>query len=756
MISNEYAIKLCLEHEVKRGNKIVKKELIVALRGEIYFVKFIINLEEDDVEPGVIFGRSFLRMTKAITDFGARTITIYHDIDLFLEDTEEEEKSMDDWGQFLDFNLDDIPVLGGEELPLFVCKMGKSSRDKKRAMENLNLFYQDIGTSSSTGRHLTQKEAAKEALALRISQKFALLEEVRPVFETMAYHDKYKKVLNEIWKDKVELDGMIMKEEEAIKRLEGRVNKNALADTGSDINTIPYRIYEQLGREEMKKVDRGITMINHTQTEAMGILTNVLFNTPERFFSTFDGFCHQTFHAARSDVMRNVESDSDDEEEYEIKRNKFRAPIYGLKPAPYLNCNDPAERSLAIQTVTNPFGKISVWKKVVSFLGSLHVPLKHVNWKPDYKGSYTKEEEAIGQLWEEMILKLDHRDPNALDNLKPWRRYCFYKFILISYYRKVATMRRSLEIDDMLRIKLCEAKSNEEIFTFVAWIRAFNIKEPIYVELCHEFYSTYEFDEVCADDELQSKKIIKFRLDGRAYNLTLLEFAHRLRLYHADELEEDGFDVYFQGGLHSDDNFNAHDYWLSISREENLGLSRCHASTIRNPILRVIHKMITYGLCQRTTRYDKIQKNDLWLLSMFDARHQNGYANVAWLVVRWMKRKGAGTQRESQICCGQFIMKIARKARVLTDVVLRSLSALIYCRDLDTTTLRELIESEGRLIPKDPQSGVPRVGIPRPPRASMYQGMFEHMSGVYSVPLQGAYNPPGYACWKIENPWKAN
>ncbi|GKC47148.1 hypothetical protein Tco_1064870 [Tanacetum coccineum] len=207
------------------------------------------------------------------------------------------------------------------------------------------------------------------------------------------------------------------------------------------------------------------------------------------------------------------------------------------------------------------------------------------------------------------------------------------------------------EINDMLRIKLRKAKSNEEIFTTVAWIRAFNIKEPIYAELFHEFYSTYEFDEVYADNELQTKKIIKFKLGGRALNLTLLEFACRLGLYHADELEEDGFDVYFQGGLRSDDNFNAQEYWLSISREEILGLSRSHACTIRNPILRVVHKMITYGLCQRTTRYDKIQKNDLWLLSIFDARHQNGYANVAWLIARWMKRKGASTQKESSICC---------------------------------------------------------------------------------------------------------
>ncbi|GJV26108.1 hypothetical protein Tco_1378803 [Tanacetum coccineum] len=277
------------------------------------------------------------------------------------------------------------------------------------------------------------------------------------------------------------------------------------------------------------------------------------------------------------------------------------------------------------------------------------------------------------------------------------------------------------EIDDMLRIRLHEAGSDEEIFTSVAWIRAFNINDLIYAELCHEFYSTYEFNEVCADDELQTKKIIKFRLGGRARSLTLLNFARR------------------------------------------------------NPILRVIHKMITYGLCQMTTGYDKVQKNDLWLLSMFDARHQNGYENVAWVIARWMKRKGAETQKESQICCGKFISKIARKFRVLTEDVVRSLSALIYCRDLDTITLRDLINSKGKLIPKDPQLGVPKVGIPRPPRAFMqdlydmmgrmelcqkaiermeyrqsyhwdrYQGVFEHMARVYSVPLQGTYNPPGYA-----------
>ncbi|GKA44814.1 hypothetical protein Tco_0737610 [Tanacetum coccineum] len=131
------------------------EENMISNEGKIYFVKFIINPEEDDVKPVVIFDRSFLRMTKAITDFRARIVTIYPDVDPFLEETEEEGKSNDDWDHLLDFNIDDIPLLGEEGLPPFVCKMGKSSRNKKRATENLNFFYQDIGTSLSAGGHLT-------------------------------------------------------------------------------------------------------------------------------------------------------------------------------------------------------------------------------------------------------------------------------------------------------------------------------------------------------------------------------------------------------------------------------------------------------------------------------------------------------------------------------------------------------------------------------------------------------------------------
>nr|GEX96088.1 hypothetical protein [Tanacetum cinerariifolium] len=172
-------------------------------------------------------------------------------------------------------------------------------------------------------------------------------------------------------------------------------------------------------------------------------------------------------------------------------------------------------------------------------------------------------------------------------------------------------------IDEILTIKFFVAGTNEEIFTSEGWTNAFNINEPIYSELFHEFYSAYEFDEVCAADELRTKKIIKFRLCGRVFSWTLLEFAKRLGLYNSEEIREEGFDMYF--------------------------------------------------------------------------------------LARWMKRKGASSHKESMICYGQFITMISKRKNLLSEEVLNNLITLIYCSALDTNILRELIDSEGRLIPKAPE-----------------------------------------------------
>ncbi|GJZ66135.1 hypothetical protein Tco_0622831, partial [Tanacetum coccineum] len=149
----------------------------------------------------VVFGRSFLRLTKAITDFENETATIYPELDPFLVSSDEGEKIVN--------------------VPQFVCKMGKSSRNKRKKLEKYQLIYSDIGPSMSTGTSLTQEEAEREALTISIYERYFILEEERLVIETMAYSDKYKKILDEICVDKRKLDGMNKEEEEAIKRIKG-------------------------------------------------------------------------------------------------------------------------------------------------------------------------------------------------------------------------------------------------------------------------------------------------------------------------------------------------------------------------------------------------------------------------------------------------------------------------------------------------------------------------------------------------------
>nr|GEX37003.1 reverse transcriptase domain-containing protein [Tanacetum cinerariifolium] len=158
----------------------------------------MLDYEEDDFVPGVIVGRSFRRIANGIVDFGNGVITIYLESDPFEDDYEKIRKSSDDWDQLLNFYFDDVPKFR-EKVPLFVCKMGKSSCNKKQAMKNLNLFYQDVGPSLGAG------------------------------------------ILDEIWKDKVELDGKTVKEdEETMRRIKGEAlkEKDDPVEDGSSIDEL--------------------------------------------------------------------------------------------------------------------------------------------------------------------------------------------------------------------------------------------------------------------------------------------------------------------------------------------------------------------------------------------------------------------------------------------------------------------------------------------------------------------------------------
>nr|GEV99126.1 hypothetical protein [Tanacetum cinerariifolium]GEW02495.1 hypothetical protein [Tanacetum cinerariifolium] len=139
MISNEFVVKLCLEYKVKNSEKVVKRELLVALKGEIYFAKLIINLEEDDIESWVIFGCSILRITKGIVDFGSGILTIYPDLITYNDDSNDVLDAL-----LASIDVDDLPPLDIADIIPFVCNMGKSARNKKQPLKTYKISYNGI------------------------------------------------------------------------------------------------------------------------------------------------------------------------------------------------------------------------------------------------------------------------------------------------------------------------------------------------------------------------------------------------------------------------------------------------------------------------------------------------------------------------------------------------------------------------------------------------------------------------------------
>ncbi|GJU69020.1 hypothetical protein Tco_1255279 [Tanacetum coccineum] len=202
-------------------------------------------------------------------------------------------------------------------------------------------------------------------------------------------------------------------------------------------------------------------MIDHTQAKAMGKLSNVLYqvgvttimakfiildipidrdapimvswgflrtmgsllNTSERIFSIFDGICHQTFRAARFNVLRTAKSDSDDEEEYTMGTN-----------------DDEAESSRSKLSTHETMEEVLLPQVYHEFL-----------------------------LWEGCSRDAKSRYNTRLAQLLPRHIYspCIVNLDVLN------RMGCDGEIDDMLRIRMCEAESEKEIFTSVAWIRGF-------------------------------------------------------------------------------------------------------------------------------------------------------------------------------------------------------------------------------------------------------------------------------------------
>ncbi|GJT70407.1 hypothetical protein Tco_1029693 [Tanacetum coccineum] len=135
MISNEFAVKLCLEYE------------------------------EDDVEPGVIFGRSFFRLTKGIVDLRNGILIIYPDLITFNDDSYDELDTL-----LASVDVSDLPPLDITDIPPFFCNLdGELEVEEEIVGEEFIKGYKAIKEKNDPGVFV---------LPIRLERKYGRLLDV--------------------------------------------------------------------------------------------------------------------------------------------------------------------------------------------------------------------------------------------------------------------------------------------------------------------------------------------------------------------------------------------------------------------------------------------------------------------------------------------------------------------------------------------------------------------------------------------------
>ncbi|GJY54904.1 hypothetical protein Tco_0446568 [Tanacetum coccineum] len=169
------------------------------------------------------------------------------------------------------------------------------------------------------------------------------------------------------------------------------------------------------------------------------------------------------------------------------------------------------------------------------------------------------------------------------------------------------------------------------LFTSRAWRRIFDIKGPLVHELILEFFSTFRFGEAILD--LDTLGALQFQLGGARRRLSWRQFILAL-------------------GLHTDKEMQTIFPWHSPI-----------LTNIRDPILRLCHRLKAYSIGGRSQAPEKVTVTDLFYLRGMEI----GSVNIPYLLARYLRFFAAGRKSEALISGGQFVARLAEHFRLLTE-----------------------------------------------------------------------------------------
>jgi hypothetical protein len=119
----------------------------------------------------------------------------------------------------------------------------------------------------------------------------------------------------------------------------------------------------------------------------------------------------------------------------------------------------------------------------------------------------------------------------------------------------------------MADVLLVRKVTGSEFVTSQMWKRAVEIREPIYIEWCFEFFSSLRVKRDITDEEALAGTFMKFSLGGVERRVTLFEFGKLWGLYSDEEMKSGMLErLVVEGGRTGE--FDGEKFWKEISGED--------------------------------------------------------------------------------------------------------------------------------------------------------------------------------------------
>ncbi|GKC45090.1 hypothetical protein Tco_1062812 [Tanacetum coccineum] len=152
-----------------------------------------------------------------------------------------------------------------------------------------------------------------------------------------------------------------------------------------------------------------------------------------------------------------------------------------------------------------------------------------------------------------------------------------------------------------------------------------------------------------------------------------------------------------------------HDYWRDILTDGDFLGPPPSYTLIRDPVLRLCHRMMAHSIVGRSQAPEKVTVTNLFYLRGLDV----GSVNIPYLLARYLRRFAARRKSGAHISSGLFVAQLAEHFRLLTDEILGGLT--VIAPELQMIDMAELVAQDAPIINEGGQAVSAPIQAPQQP-----------------------------------------